>query len=104
MRNAATSTPTALAMTLIIHSSGELFIALRLDEDLEAAVEHAFVVEGHGLGIHHLRVDAITMRARLEHDPRERHRLAGLELDASRERHAHLHVQVVADTFPVLEG
>src|SRR6267378_6759919 len=99
MRNAATSTPTALAMTLIIHSSGELFIALRLDEDLEAAVEHAFVVEGHGLGIHHLRdtrvlhhlhVDAITMRARLEHDPRERHRLAGLELDASRERHAHL--------------
>ena len=36
--------------------------------------------------LHHLGVDAIAVRARLVHDPRKHHRLAGLELDALRKR------------------
>ena len=74
------------------------------DQDLESAVDHALAVEGHRLRIHHLCqarifhylcVHAIAMRSRLEHDPREHHRLAALELDPSRERNHPLYIEVV---------
>src|SRR5438093_8863684 len=44
------------------------------------------------------------MGPRLEHNPREHHGFPGLGLDASRERHPPLRLEVVADRFPVLEG
>src|ERR1700704_434032 len=87
--------------------------ALRADQELESAEDHALAVEGHRLRIHHLcepgilhdfRVDAIAMRARLVDDPGEDHGLAGLELDALRERRPLSHLDVLGDVFPELEG
>src|SRR5882762_5161026 len=62
-----------------------------VDHHLESAPEHALAVERHRLRVHHLRQalvlhdlghDAVAMRARLVHDVREHHHLAGFELDA----------------------
>src|SRR5258708_32247201 len=86
--------------------------ALRADQELEPAKDHALAVEQHRLRIHHLgesrvlhdlRVDAIAMRARLVHDPGEDHGLAGLELDALRERRPLSDLDVVGDELPELE-
>ena len=63
-----------------------------VDQDLESAVDHALVVEGHRLRVHlgqprvlhYLGVDLVAMRARLEHDPREHRRLARLEREQPR--------------------
>src|SRR3546814_17089001 len=60
----------------------------------EPAPDHALAVERHALRIHagearvghHLLVDAIALRARLVDDPCKHPDLAGLELDALRER------------------
>src|SRR5437879_13798798 len=69
------------------------------EEDLESAETHALHVEGHRLldlravharVFHHLRIDAVAMRARLVHDPGEDRRPAGLESPPARERTAPL--------------
>src|SRR5688500_7024955 len=84
---------------------------VRFDEPLDAAVEHSPRVERHlahvhVLGahlLHHLLVHPITVRARLEDDPREAHRLTRLDVDTRGERLAHLDVEVVADALEVLQ-
>jgi len=43
------------------------------------------------------------MAARLEHDIREQHRLAGLGPDPAWKRQAHFYVQIVADALAELE-
>src|SRR3989304_10476693 len=84
-----------------------------LHQDLEAAVGHALDVEGHVLRIahcrqsgvfHHPGVDPVAVRARLEANPGEHDRLAGLELDPARKRRPHLHREVLAHAFPEFEG
>src|SRR6267378_4835394 len=84
-----------------------------IDHDLEPTPEHALAVERHVLRVHHLRQalvlhdlghDAVAMRARLVHDVREHHRLAGFELDALRERRALAWLDVVGRALVVLEG
>src|ERR1700730_17680445 len=103
MRSATGSATTTIAIALNIDPSGAVSTPLGVDQDLETAVEHTLVIEGHRLRIHHprksrilhhLRVDPIAMRARLEYDPREHHRLAALELDAATERHPRVPVEV----------
>src|SRR4029453_7891940 len=103
MRNPPTTATTAREMILSI--SG-------LHQHLEAAVDHALVIEGHRPRLHHLRdagilhhlgVDTAAMRARLEHDPRQHHRLAPLGLDALRERHQLLRLTVFAYALPVFQ-
>ena len=85
---------------------------LRLDHDVEPAVDHALAVEGHRLRIHHLgeardlsclSVDAIAMGARLVDDPGENHCFAGLELDAAWERR-HFPTLTSWRPFPVLQA
>src|SRR5437899_12598164 len=84
----------------------------RLENRLKPAVKHALAVEGHRTGIHHrseasifhhLGVYAVAMRARLEHDIREHHRLAGLGLHLSWEWNSPLYREVVANTFLVIQ-
>src|SRR6267378_1744902 len=84
-----------------------------IDHDLEPTPEHALAVERHVLRVHHLRQalvlhdlghDAVAMRARLVHDVREHHRLAGFELDALRKRRALARLHVVGRALVVLEG
>src|SRR5216117_1432075 len=84
-----------------------------VDHHLESAPKHALAIERHRLRIHHLRQalvlhdlghDAVAMRARLVHDVREHHRLAGFELDASRKRRALARLDVVGRALVVLEG
>src|SRR5438093_13264222 len=84
-----------------------------IDHDLEPAPEHALAIERHRLRVHHLRQalvlhdlghDAVAMRARLVHDVREHHRLAGFELDALRKRRALARLDVVGRALVVLEG
>src|SRR5687768_12142176 len=77
-----------------------------LDEDLESAVGHALRIERqrrhvhlHARVLHHLRVDAVAVRARSVDDPREHHRLAGLHPDRLREGHHPLHEEIVADAL-----
>src|SRR5262245_21487928 len=79
---------------------------------LEPAVDHALGVERHRLRVHHagearvlhhLRVDAIPVRARLEDDPRKEHDLAGLELDALRKRGELSWLDVIREALDVLE-
>src|SRR5687768_790906 len=43
------------------------------------------------------------MGPRFVDDPREHHRLAGLQFDRAPERHPHLHVEVIAYAFPEFE-
>src|SRR5439155_16331728 len=83
-----------------------------VDHHLESAPEHALAVERHRLRVHHLRQalvlhdlghDAVAMRARLVHDIREHHHLAGFELDALRERRALARLHVVGRALVVLE-
>ena len=50
----------------------------------------------------HFGVDLVAVRARLEHDPREQHRLARLQLHAARERCDLAGLHVVGDAFPVV--
>src|SRR5436309_9725440 len=85
---------------------------LHLEQNLEAAEDHAFAVERHRLRIHHLReprilhdlrVDAVAVGARLVCDPGEDHGLALLELDAARERRPLARLDVVGDAFAILE-
>ena len=88
---------------------------LDVDDDLEAAVDHALGVEGHVLHVlrahhvgqarilHHLRVDAVTVRPRLVGDPREHHGLVLLALDALWEGRDLPHRDVVGDALLVLE-
>src|SRR2546425_9042854 len=84
-----------------------------VDHHLESAPEHALAVERHVLRVHHLRQslvlhdlghDAVAMRARLVHDVREHHRLAGFELDALWDRSALARLHVVAGALVVLES
>src|SRR5437870_5916703 len=83
------------------------------DQKLESTVDQALAVERHGLRIHHVGqprvlhdfgVDAIAMRARLVHDPREHHGFAALELHAPRERCELSDLDVVADPLLVVES
>src|SRR5438552_5046942 len=83
------------------------------DQKLESTVDQALAVERHGLRIHHFGqprvlhdfgVDAIAMRARLVHDPREHHGFAALELHAPRERCELSDLDVVADPLLVVES
>src|SRR6476619_2114495 len=85
----------------------------RLDDCLESAVKHALAVEGHRTRIHHrcqawvfhdFGVHAVAMRARLEHDIREHHGLAGLKLHLLWKWFSPLHIKVVADAFAVFES
>src|SRR5207247_4123791 len=85
---------------------------LGVDQDLESAVDHAREFEGHGFLITHRRdarvlhdlgVDAIAMRARLEHNPREHDGLAWLSLGRSRDRHPELDLEIVTCTLSVFE-
>src|SRR5262245_17830376 len=86
---------------------------LSVEQKLETAEDHPLAVEGHRLRIHHLRkprvlhhlrIDPIAVRARLVHDPGENHGLAGLELDAARERRPLSDLDIVGDIFPELES
>jgi hypothetical protein len=65
------------------------------EDGLESAVHHSLHIEWHCLWIHHLRktrvlhhlrVDAIAVSARLKHDVREQYRLTGLGFNPTRER------------------
>src|SRR5262245_32018985 len=78
-----------------VSSSRFMRLSLQVDQGLEAAVDHAPRVEGHGLGIHgpgnalvghHLLVDAVPVAARLVHDVGKEHRLTRLELHAAGNR------------------
>src|SRR3546814_929992 len=77
----------------------------------EPAPDHALAVERHALRIHagearvghHLLVDAIALRARLVDDPCKHHDLAGLELDALRERGVLARLDIVGNAFDVLQ-
>ena len=53
--------------------------------------------------LHHLRIDAVAVRPRLEDDVGEDHGLAGLQLHHARERGSPLRVEVVADALLVVE-
>ncbi len=66
---------------------------LGFDQDPESAVNHSLAVERHRLWVHHPRqarvlhhlgVDAVAMRARLEHDPRKNKVSPGLSLTLRR--------------------
>ena len=81
------------------------------DDGFESAVEHALHIEGHR-GFHQLRqtrishhlcVNAITVRTRLEHNVGEQYRLAGLGFDSARKRLSHFDVQIVAGTLSEFE-
>src|SRR5687768_16172580 len=80
------------------------------DDDLEAAVDHALAVEGHGrrVGLHarvlHRLLHARVARlARRPDDPREDHRLVGIALHGHRER-SHLALgHVVSPAFDDLQ-
>src|SRR5262245_55964640 len=85
---------------------------LEVDHSLEAAPDHALGIEGHRFGIHHLgkplvlhhlRVDAVTSGARLVDDIGEHDGLAGLLLDAARERCSLSPLDVVGDAFAELQ-
>src|SRR5439155_4089259 len=52
---------------------------------------------------HHLGVDAVALRTRLVGDPGEHHGLAGLELDAARERGALADLDVLGHPFAVIQ-
>ena len=52
---------------------------------------------------HHLCVNAITVRTRLEHNVGEQYRLAGLGFDSARKRLSHFDVQIVAGTLAEFE-
>src|SRR6266511_1061301 len=84
--------------------------SLLVDQELEPAVHDALHVERHrrlvhlhSRVLHHFCVDPIAMGPRLEDDPGKDRRLIGLGLDRAGERHEPLHLEVVADTFAVLE-
>src|SRR5690606_20565328 len=76
---------------------------------LEAAKEHALAVEWHVLGTqvrqarigHDFLVDPVALRARLVDDPGKDHHLAGLELDALRERGVLARLDVVGHALDV---
>src|SRR3546814_20223309 len=53
--------------------------------------------------LHHLLVDAIALRPRLVDDPCKHHDLAGLELDALRERGVLARLDVVGNAFDVIQ-
>src|SRR5437763_13473146 len=87
--------------------------ALGADQKFEAAKDHALAVEGQRLRVHHLReprvlhhfgIDAIAMRTRFIRDPREDDCLAGLELDAARERCPLAKLDVVGDVLAEIES
>src|SRR5262245_52072483 len=123
MRSAATSTastPAIIPMISIMMASEawapqSCFPSpgrLRLDEQVEAAIDHALGVEGHVLRVHHpgktrvlhrLCVDLVAVRARLKDDPGEDHRLARLELDALREARKLSRLHVLGDVLADLE-
>src|SRR5213592_2913693 len=97
----------------LVHRSLRFVLGSGVDHHLESAPEHALAVERHVLRVHHLRQslvlhdlghDAVAMRARLVHDVREHHRLAGFELDALRKRRALARLHVVGGALVVLEG
>src|SRR5258705_4682629 len=103
------------AFSVPVVSIGSLRFVLGsgVDHHLESAPEHALAVERHRLRVHHLRQalvlhdlghDAVALRARLVHDVREHHRLAGFELDALRKRRALARLHVVGCALVVLEG
>src|SRR6267143_2581564 len=86
---------------------------LEIYHRFEATVDHALRIEGQRFHVHHLGeprvfhdlgVNAIAMRARFEHYPRENDRLARLELDRARERRRHLYLEIVTDAFAKLKG
>src|SRR5437763_11296735 len=92
-------------------SCGGPEVSSEVDDDLEAAEEHALGVEWHLLRAHprhtrvahHLGVYAIAMCARPVHDPREHHCLVALELDALRERSDLSRLHVVRDALAVFQ-
>ncbi len=54
--------------------------------------------------LHHLGVEAVTMGTRLEDYPGEDYRLAWFQLRHAWKGRPHLHVEIVADAFFVVEG
>src|SRR5262245_19790873 len=88
--NPSMETPNACTRTLLMDEP----LLSRFHELLEPAPEHAHRIERHGLRIHrgqarvlhHQGVDAVALRARLEHDPGEHDRLVRLELHRLWER------------------
>src|SRR2546423_689812 len=86
---------------------------LQIDQRFESAVDHAFGVERHSARLHHAGeafvlhdpgVHAIALGARPENDVREHHRLAALQLHASREGGALAYLNVVGHAFAELKG
>ena len=82
------------------------------DGGIEPAVEHALTIEGHVLGIthrgdarvfHDLGVYCIPLLAGFVNDVGKKDRFAPLQLDDFGERPAERALQVVADTFLVIE-
>src|SRR5687768_10639288 len=85
---------------------------LDVDHDFEPAPEHTLSVERHRLRIHigrdagvfhDLGIDAIAVGPRLVHDPRENHRLAGLQFHTLRKRRDLSRLDVVGDALTKLE-
>src|SRR5882762_10872901 len=108
-RIAAIRTATTMAIFLNIDLSNPFS---ETHHDLEAAVDHALGVErqrlevhhaGQARVLHHLFIHAVAVLARFVYDPRKPDHLAGLELDAPRERSALAPLHVVGDALPVLE-
>jgi hypothetical protein len=54
--------------------------------------------------LHYLRFDFVTMRSRLERDPRKNNGLVRCGMDQTREWHLTLDVEVVADAFSICQG
>src|SRR5258708_1222762 len=112
-RSAAIRTATTMAIFLNIDlSKGLKYRFSETHHHLEAAVDHALGVErqrlevhhaGQARVLHHLFIHAVAVLARLVYDPRKPDHLAGLELDAPRERGSLAPFHVVGDAFPVLE-
>src|SRR5262249_4675011 len=86
--------------------------ALEINHSLEAAPDHALGVEGHRCRIHHLgealilhhfRIYAVAVGARLVDDVGEEDGLAGLLLDAARKGRSLSPRDVIGDAFAKLQ-
>jgi hypothetical protein len=81
-------------------------------KDFESSVSHSFTVERHRVSVHfgqarvlhYLGVDFVTMRSRLERDPRKNNGLVRCGVDQTRERSLTFDVEVLADAFPIFQG
>src|SRR5829696_2314476 len=86
--------------------------ALDLDRHAEAPINHALAIERHPFRLHHLlearifhdlRVYAVALLTRPEHDPGEDDGLSLFDLDATREGRHLAHLHVVGDALAELD-